>query len=555
MTYLVEKDEEDEYNEKGQEEKSSTAYNSPQDSIYYTDPIDSLPPTEPPVRELIELLKQLQNHNIPVQNSQKKYLTLWQRVQAFAVSQKYAPVPFDTVPATPAPEQETPKVIVTVEPQIKAEPVFKWSDDQQAALTKISSWLTQTEERFFIMRGGAGVGKSRVLSELPNLSRRSLYFTTPTNKACKVLSNYVGVECKTIHSLLGLRMEAKEEKLVLTPPKRKPFIRNGSLLVIDEGSMVGKELTEYIKNTVYENDMLCLVCGDPLQLPPIGETRAAIWKATNKSECKALLKQVMRFDNQILSLSVRLRKAIIDKNFDKPPIYDDNDGKEGVWLQSAYEFKRELLRDACPEKYINCKALAWRNKTVNSLNNLIRRKLGYNDTYVVGDLIMLASPVLNDEDEIIGNTDDEGVIVDICKTTHQVEGVRVPIYRMVVNMNDRVMTLRVPIEGDETLEKLFSMLAKNALACRNNYDKALSWKSYWKVKNSFHNIRYNYGLTIHRAQGSTYAKSGQEGSLEYKNSGTVFVHMSDILCNPNDLEAYRCLLVGTTRPTHRLYVT
>ena len=66
------------------------------------------------------------------------------------------------------------------------------------------------------------------------------------------------------------------------------------------------------------------------------------------------------------------------------------------------------------------------------------------------------------------------------------------------------------------------------------------WPAFWSFLESFHAVRHGYAITAHRAQGSTYEQ--------------VFVNSSDIFCNQNRSEAFRCLYVAATRPKKRLFL-
>ena len=198
----------------------------------------------------------------------------------------------------------------------KVENEIVLSDDQQVAWDKLVNWVFN-DEPYFILRGYAGTGKSFLIQKMADFNIKILY-SAPTNKASKVLSNYVGTDARTTYSILGLRMEQQEDKLVLVTAKEAPKLPENCILVIDEASMIGTHLKDAIDKTRMRCKIKILFVGDPLQLPPVNEARGSAWTVTKKIECRHTLRQVMRFDNQLLALATELRKCIKTKNWVSP---------------------------------------------------------------------------------------------------------------------------------------------------------------------------------------------------------------------------------------------
>jgi tRNA(Met) C34 N-acetyltransferase TmcA len=157
------------------------------------------------------------------------------------------------------------------------------NEGQSSALTQIHDWL-ESDELYFALRGYAGTGKSTLMKEVSK-ANYNLHFSAPTNQATKILSDFIGVTCKTTYSLLGLRMVAEEDTKVLsmgTPPE----LGYEPILVIDEAGMLQKKLVNILMKMGYR----CLFVGDPAQLNPIGEVRSKAWRIAGDN--KALLTKV-----------------------------------------------------------------------------------------------------------------------------------------------------------------------------------------------------------------------------------------------------------------------
>ena len=273
-----------------------------------------------------------------------------------------------------------------------------------------------------------------------------------------------------------------------------------------------------------------LFVGDPAQLNPVGESRSLVWSLAGSSN-RALLQKVERFDNQLLALSIELRESIKTKDFNSP-IEDDNDGKEGVFVVSKRTMDKKISALTLDD-WRTTKVCCWRNKTVDAYNKAIRKKLGFTKQYEVGEFVLLASPVV-EENVIKGYIDEELTIKSIKERTFSFSDGTIEGYTMAVE--DRGWLLSVP-KDESQLAELLSQRASYASSLTGGARKA-AWKKFWELKDAFHNLRYGFALTAHRLQGTT---------LDH-----VFVDQADILANPNKLEAFRCLYVAATRPRYSL---
>jgi len=436
----------------------------------------------------------------------------------------------DPVEEPKLPDAE-PKVAFQKESEILG---FELSEDQKKAWAKIKPW-TENDEPYFVIRGFAGVGKSAMLKLLTTLPL-TLYFTAPTNKATKVLAKFIGKECKTTFSQLGLRMNSDDEKLVMEYGADAPYFPRGSILVVDEASMVGHELFKFIDEVREKSDVKILYTGDPVQLPPVGEKTSKSWKSVNKNKNLAILKKVMRYDNQVLTLATRIREQMKVKDYSFP-ILDDNDGISGVFLEHKMDFKRRIRNLNSPDMFTKNKIIAWRNKTVNKYNDMVRENLGFNDPFNIDDVILLAEP-LEVDDQIVAHIDDEFKVYSIHDTEIKTNGGRyINVYALGVENEEGRHILNVPKDYSD-LDELLNEKAAFAKT-RKGFDKKEAWHDFWQTKKMFMKTRFGYAITAHRAQGSTYEN--------------CYVESRDILINQNHSEAFRCLYVAVTRPSQSVF--
>ena len=415
-------------------------------------------------------------------------------------------------------------------------PSITLSPEQSAALAAVRSFLSGPDT-FLTISGPAGTGKTTLMRELAESLKGRLVFTAPTNKATKVLRDLLTTddykpECRTTFSLLGLKLEATGEVKELVAPEDPLDLSKFVAVVVDEGSMVSAQLFKFIGMTAENYSCKFIFLGDPAQLPPVKETRSAIWAIDGPK-----LTKVMRHDNQILSLATRIREALA-RPVPVIKLTSDHDAEQGVWHVAQADFAKRIVAHAGTgafQRPDGAKAIAWRNITVNALNALIREAVfpGINEPFVVGDRVLFAAPGKDIGGKPSFSTDDEGTVQRVSVELH-------PIYRdfscfrLTVLLDDNRLVTAWSLHPEAKLA-WDTEVSRRAEAAKLERRK---WKSFWEFKEAFHEVRYAYALTAHRAQGSTY--------------NTAFVDYHDILCNQNRQEAFRCLYVACTRPRRAL---
>lgn len=420
--------------------------------------------------------------------------------------------------------------------------------EQSSAVTNIIHFLETTpdqpdevEDLFYLLEGYAGTGKTYSMQEVIRRFKGKLIFTAPTNKATKVLretltSDHYKPECRTIYSLLGLRLEANGEVKELAVPEDPIDLSQFSGIVVDEGSMLNQQVMHHIKLCAREQGIPFIFMGDPAQLPPVKELRSPIWSLCGRANHSVLTK-VMRHDNQILEFVTRIRK-VVDHPAPQVSFKDNQDGTEGVWLAPGPAFRNAILRAADLGAFSEpnrAKVIAWRNVMVDEFNTLIRNRIfdTPDSAWLVGDRLIATSPARDLQDDPMASTDDEGLVTKVCIDWHPLYG-EFKVYRISVTLDDNRLAVFQVLHPDSLrdYEAKVASLAEEARATPRR------WKAFWEFKDAFHQVRYAYAITAHRSQGSTYE--------------TAFVSWRDILLNRNRQEAFRCLYVACSRPKKRL---
>lgn len=422
--------------------------------------------------------------------------------------------------------------------------MFTATPDQQAALDLMTNWLEcedLIEKPFFLLKGYAGTGKSFSITELAKdgpFRKEQIVFTAPTNKAVKVLRNYLdeasleACHTKTIYALLGLSLQANGEIKELKSRDDPVDLSHYKLIVIDEASMVNKFLMAEIEQATVEWKVPFLFMGDPAQLPPVGELTSPVWKVANSFE----LTKVLRYGNSMLDLATSIR-LVVDSPFPSvkiltaPPVHRVT---KPEWFQAILE-NIELIKSS------EAKIIAWRNVTVGTYNQFVRNHIfgpaeARAEFWLPGDKIVSTSMLKDLDDDTFMRTDEEAEIEAI-EIGHHPRHREFEIFNLLVkHESGRKYTLRVLTEtGQFHLSNRLNELSMEAKG-----GKKYKWREFWQLKEDFHEIKHSYAITSHRSQGSSYLKT--------------FIDLQDIMLNRNRPEAFRSLYVACTRQREEIWI-
>jgi exodeoxyribonuclease-5 len=191
--------------------------------------------------------------------------------------------------------------------------------DQEAASAAFTAFMVSPETEL-VISGAAGVGKTTLLKHLMQLQDPSLMcsllgkkpitewaLTATTNKAAEVLQEATGITATTIHSFLGLTVmndfETGRSKITR---KGNAEVKENTLIVVDECSMVDSELRRYIGLCTLNCKIVYV--GDHCQMAPVMETVSPVF-ADNQP---VLLNTVIRSQHTpaITALCTQLRATV-----------------------------------------------------------------------------------------------------------------------------------------------------------------------------------------------------------------------------------------------------
>jgi exodeoxyribonuclease-5 len=410
--------------------------------------------------------------------------------------------------------------------------------DQEEALAAMLAFLADPEvaDPFFVLTGCAGTGKTTVIRHL--LEAQTGYtaiLAAPTHKAVGVLDDLAGCaphkDIGTVHSILGLTRRVAPDGTESFGPGHY-YLRgltntSSPLLVVDECSMIGEELCEHIADAAECLDVRCIFMGDFFQLPPVNEPNSRTFEIKAGAE----LFEVMRHGGVLYEQVDRVRKAM---QGGYPPEFAESaeDDQGRVAVMERLPWARSFLADVKSDRRV--KALAWRNHTVEQINQWVRRSIYGKDVgrWVEGERLVAVDTFTKRAAEGRETTSialhSEGECV--------VRGHKDAVFHKIpctIVITDRGNFRVIEKEHEHVLEAALDQLKIEAL-------RDQKWQPFFNLRDSFCKLRPAYATTVHKCQGSTY--------------DTVYVHERDLLLNPLRNERERLLYVAYSRAQHELCV-
>ena len=154
-------------------------------------------------------------------------------------------------------------------PAIHVDRALKWSQDQagfQFADMQEQAIRNALENKFSILTGGPGTGKTTILSSIVKILKAKnarILLASPTGRAAQRLAESTNSYAQTIHRLL--KFDPAEKKF--TSNKEHPL--KSDFIIIDESSMLDTKLAASLFQALPASSHLLLV-GDVDQLPSVG---------------------------------------------------------------------------------------------------------------------------------------------------------------------------------------------------------------------------------------------------------------------------------------------
>lgn len=415
---------------------------------------------------------------------------------------------------------------------------MKLTQGQDKASTEFMQFLMSKNQKYFVLEGYSGCGKTTLTKYLIEAAYNSATFlksiqafdenslnielTATTHKAAEALAKATNHPTSTIHHLLKLRVfndyNSGKTRIVRAPDST---VISNTLIFIDEASMANLELLDLIDACTSDCKIVFIM--DPKQIPPVYEKTPPL---VNKNYPTARLDEVVRQmkGNPIVDYATELRQAM-DHNEFIPEIISCPQ----MQVLDSQQFKSALEQEYLNRDASEMKIVTWSNVRVSQYNSFIRELLHPNEPlYTKGDLLVSNSAIQNSKGDIIIKNEEAVVVVDVREEYSSDPEVDMEVWVFTIKTKTGVYYINQPKDP------------KQFKAIKNYHKKTKNWSSFFYLENCFGDFRPFYSSTVHKAQGSTYK--------------TVFVDVEDICRNNNINEVMRLLYVAITRASDNVYL-
>jgi exodeoxyribonuclease-5 len=228
---------------------------------------------------------------------------------------------------------------------------------QDAAIRAVDAWLHDgSGAQVFRLFGWAGTGKTTIAKQIAQHVRGKVLFLAFTGKAALVLRKKGCPNAGTIHGSIYCPVEDPLTGKVSFDINENSPVRDCSLVIVDEVSMVGKD----IALDLLSFGKRILVLGDPGQLPPIQGDGFFV-----DAEPDFMLTEIYRqaADNPIIRMSMEVREG--------------RKLQPGRYGGSLVALRRSIARDVMREHVLRAdQLLCGKNATRHAFNERVRQIKG-----------------------------------------------------------------------------------------------------------------------------------------------------------------------------------
>ena len=368
----------------------------------------------------------------------------------------------------------------------------------------------------------------------------------PTNKAAKNLKQVamsigISIDVKTVAQLLGQQPEINEETgLEEFTSTGEPKFDDYEVVIVDEFSMINRSNFEEIVSAVSSTiNTKVVFVGDAAQLPPVKEN-SPIVAVSEHIDSMATLTEIVRYEGEIAVVAEKIRS--LDRyNRTIYPFKSSNDETivcqhRRQWLETVTQYFESDDYKTNPD-YV--RLLVWRNKTALAANKFVRSRLWGKDAplYVPGDRLIAKKPLFRPRPGKKGKNK-WGVLIN---NSEECSVIGTASIKQLIFDREEYQYWSVPVKTDSGFEVSLSILTEASEQLKSEkvkyYVEKKQWNRYFDLSRMFDDVTYAYGLTVHKAQGS---------SIDY-----VFLDTEDMRSCP-DLQ--KMLYTALTRAKVRAFI-
>ena len=440
--------------------------------------------------------------------------------------------------------------------------------DQPRCFEEVKRFLDSPGGGMHLLQGKAGTGKSFLTDDIVNYlvqKYKRVVVTAPSHEAVNVVRGFITakVDFFTTHSAFGMKevkIDNHGKRSFVRDPKMPCKAEKYQVVIVDEGSMVADGMFGVAVSLVRDFNIKILFVGDEMQIPPIGQIYSKPFQKEIQEEYKigiSTMDTVLRQaeGSPILRFALNIREnisnptQIIDSQRVESPVGGVFPIKEADSLKYFVENILPLYKHSEYKEGANyIKTIAWHNKVVDFYNKIIREFLfGENlPKIIVGDLLIADAPIVEDN-KIMVSTNQRMIVLsvdieqEVLSDAYTIKYYKTRVKVFNGEIFNEYMIRLVHEESQPVYDKIIEMQTRLALSYpKGSFQARSSWIDKFKFEESWHQVKYAYAISAHKAQGSSYIHA--------------FVLYWDIRTNPNIFEKNRIFYTSCTRPSKNLYV-
>ena len=427
---------------------------------------------------------------------------------------------------------------------------FQLSPDQVNAVNGIHTALLDSspnQHAIAVLTGSAGTGKTTTIIEVmqhvkAHMPSPHIELCATTHRAASVLKDIVGHPVQTAHALFKLRPSITKYGKEILKSAGTCDIPQGSVVIVDEASMIGNGFLKAIVEMVRDKALKLLFVGDPFQLPPMADKCSLFDGSLQTYTLTKVHRQAL--NNPILNKAMEYRDFIEGSRSDQPILETCvNEIGQGIHVLSHADFISKFV-----QKYVDYETGApvdiplctFTNESAINYNSMIRKA-----TYFLEDTIapfykgerLVANSIVQKNDRTLLVNNESVTVQDY--TEGELCGI--PGYNIKVQgdynkyTKSDIKVVFTPL-NKSAADAVLNVLKKQAIEGKSKS----GWLEFYELKNALADLRPPFAGTTHKAQGGTFS--------------SVFIDRVNIAkCRDASVRA-RLLYVALTRASNSVYI-
>jgi exodeoxyribonuclease-5 len=390
-----------------------------------------------------------------------------------------------------------------------------------------------------VLSGYAGTGKTFLSVRFLAIANAAGFCWTvaaPTHKAVGVLRAALETQGlrptwypSTIHRLLRLKLSRQEEKESCEPTEQTATaLEQIGLVLLDEASMVDSKLLEITLQCAHPFGTRLIFVGDPAQLPPVGESRSAVFDLQRAA--KYQLTEVVRHGGPVLQLASGLRTGALPSC--QPPLMASVKALSGLvavvakeeWIAEAQAALRLSSERLDPD---HARLICFTNRTLERLVPIARRALhgemADQLSVMPGEVLITRAAVMapacqeglanSEQADLVLGSNRELLVRDVAPDRCDLADLGlsdapvIETLRVDVEAGESQLRLRLaPAPGSDGRLRLDLALAdlRNRAKASTGKQRSMLWRRYFLLRDAFAAVGPAAVLTVHRSQGSSF---------------------------------------------------